>query len=174
MSGHGTEPVGSIGWTERTRGVLTLREGLSLAGPLVRDEQRIAAGFLAMALRCHPGRRSVVDPAHLMPPDSSIAREAEEAARDLLTPVLLNHSHHAYAWGSTIAALHAVELVPAPVRPDRPDHPFRAVPRLAQQMHLEPSNEDARRLFQRGIEGPGRVARVHAHRQTALDLPNAP
>jgi len=78
MSGHCTEPVGSIGWTDRTGGALTLREGLSLAGPLVRDELRIAAEFLAMTLRRHPGRRSVVNPAELMPPDSSIAREAEE------------------------------------------------------------------------------------------------
>lgn len=108
MSNHCTDPVGSIGWTERTGGTLTLREGLSLAGPLVRDELRIAAGFLAMALRRHSGRRSVVDPASLVPPDSSIAREAEEAARDLLTPALLNHSRRAYAWGTAVAALHGI------------------------------------------------------------------
>ena len=108
MSDRCTDPVGSIGWTERTGGVLTLREGLSLAGPLVRDELRILAGFLALALRRHPGRRSTVDPAALAPPDSSLAREAEEAARDLLSPVLLNHSRRAYAWGATIAALRQI------------------------------------------------------------------
>jgi hypothetical protein len=85
-----------------------LREGLSLVGPLVRDELRIVAGFLAMALRRHAGRRSVVDPADLAPPDSSIAREVAEAAQDLLTPVLLNHSRRAYAWGATIAALQQI------------------------------------------------------------------
>jgi hypothetical protein len=105
MSHQGSDPVGSIGWTERTGGVLTLREGLSLMRPLVRDELRITAGLLAMALRRHPGRRSVLDPAELVPPDSSIARDAEEAAQDLLAPVLLNHSRRAYAWGATIAAL---------------------------------------------------------------------
>jgi hypothetical protein len=108
MSDHCTDPVGSIGWTERTGGILTLREGLSLAGPLVRDELRIAAGFLAMALRRHPGRRRIVDPASLAPPDSSMARAAEQAAQDLLSPVLLNHSHRAYAWGATIAALQQI------------------------------------------------------------------
>ena len=41
MSNHCTDPVGSIGWTERTGGVLTLREGLSLARPLVRDEREM-------------------------------------------------------------------------------------------------------------------------------------
>ena len=108
MSDRCTDPVGSIGWTERTGGVLTLREGLSLARPLVRDELRIVAGFLAMALRRHPGRRSAVDPAVLAAPDSSLAREAEEAAADLLSPALLNHSRRAYAWGATIAALRQI------------------------------------------------------------------
>ena len=37
MSNRCTHPIGSIGWTEHTGGVLTLREGLSLAGPLIRD-----------------------------------------------------------------------------------------------------------------------------------------
>jgi hypothetical protein len=105
---RGADPLGSIGWTERTGGVLTVREGLSLMGPLLRDELRITAGVLAMALRRHPGRRSVVDPAALVPPDSSVARDAEEAAQDLLTPVLRNHSRRACAWGAAIAALQDV------------------------------------------------------------------
>lgn len=58
-----------------------------------------------MALRRHSGRRSTVDPANLTPPDSPLAREAAEAAQDLLTPAVLNHSRRAYAWGATIAAL---------------------------------------------------------------------
>ena len=68
MSNHCTHPVGSIGWTEHTGGVLTLREGLSLAGPLIRDELRITAGLLAMSVRRHSGRRNNVDPASLTPP----------------------------------------------------------------------------------------------------------
>jgi HD domain-containing protein len=100
--------IGSIEWTERTGGVLTTRECVSLAGPLVRDELRIAAGLLALALRRHSGRRSTVDPAALMPPDSRMARDAEAAARDLLSPALLNHSRRAFAWGSAIAALKGI------------------------------------------------------------------
>ena len=108
MSNHCTHPLGSIGWTERTGGVLTQREGLSLAGPLVRDEFRIAAGLLAMALRRHSGRRNEVDRASLTPPDSLLARDAEVAAQDLLSPVLLNHSRRAYAWGAALASLHQI------------------------------------------------------------------
>jgi hypothetical protein len=37
-----------------------------------------------------------------------LARDAEEAARDLLSPVLVNHSRRAFAWGSAIAALQGI------------------------------------------------------------------
>jgi hypothetical protein len=100
--------IGSITWTERTGGVLTARECASLARPLVRDELRITIGLLSMALGRHSGRRSAVDPANLEPPDSSIAREAEQAAQELLTPALLNHSRRAFAWGTTIAELRRI------------------------------------------------------------------
>jgi hypothetical protein len=61
-----------------------------------------------MALRLHSGRRSAIDPASLVPPDSSLARDADVVAHDLLTPALLNHSRRAYAWGAAIAALHRI------------------------------------------------------------------
>jgi HD domain len=102
------DPIGSIGWTERTGGVLTPRECLSLARPLLRGELRILAGRLTMALRMHSGRRTAVDPTSIVPPDSSLARDAEVAAQDLLTPALLNHSRRAYAWGAAIAALQGI------------------------------------------------------------------
>src|SRR5215210_7654101 len=103
-----TDPIGSIGWTERTGGVLTPRECLSLARPLLRGELGILVGRLAMALRMHSGRRRAVDPASLVPPDSTLARDADVAAQDLLTPALLNHSRRAYAWGAAIAGLHEI------------------------------------------------------------------
>jgi hypothetical protein len=87
--------------------VLTARECLTLARPLLRGELTILAGLLAMVLRMHSGLRSSIDPATLVPRDSSLARDAEVAAQDLLTPALLNHSS-AYTWGAAIAALHAI------------------------------------------------------------------
>jgi hypothetical protein len=56
------EPLGSIGWVERTGGVLTARECVTLARPLLRGELSILAGMLAMALRVHSGRRATIDP----------------------------------------------------------------------------------------------------------------
>src|SRR3954468_15235492 len=103
-----TDPIGSIGWTERTGGALTTRECLTLAGPLLRGELSILAGRLAMVLRLHSGRRTSIDPASLVPPDSALARDAEVAARDLLTPALLNHSSRAYTWGAALAALQGI------------------------------------------------------------------
>ena len=53
-----SDPLGSIGWTERTGGVLTTRECVTLARPLLRGELGLLTGRLAMALRLHSGRRA--------------------------------------------------------------------------------------------------------------------
>ena len=78
------------------------------ARPLLRGEFSILAGRLAMVLRMHSGRRSSIDPLSLVPPDSPLARDAEAAAQDLLTPALLNQFSRAYTWGAAIAALHGI------------------------------------------------------------------
>src|SRR3954454_24420839 len=103
-----TDPIGSIRWTERTGGVLTARECLALARPLLRGELSILAGRVAMVLGMHSGRRNSIDPASLVPPASGLARDAEVAAQDRLTPALRNHSSRAYTWGAAIAALHGI------------------------------------------------------------------
>jgi len=99
-----SEPLGSIEWTERTGGVLTTRECVALARPLLRGELSILAGLLAMALRMHSGRRATVEPERLAPADSSLARDAQEATEDLLTPAVRNHAHRSYAWAAALAA----------------------------------------------------------------------
>jgi hypothetical protein len=79
-----------------------------LARPLLRGELGILAGRVAVALRVHSGRRRSVDLASVVPPDSALARDAEVAAQDLLTPALRNHSSRAYTWGAAIAALQGI------------------------------------------------------------------
>jgi hypothetical protein len=103
-----SDPIGSIGWTERTGGVLTARECVTLARPLLRAELSILAGRLAMVLRLHSGRRNAIAPASLVRPDSALAKDAEVAAQDLLTPALLNHSSRAYSWGAALASRHGI------------------------------------------------------------------
>src|SRR4029079_14441613 len=62
----------------------------------------------AMLRRRHSGRRRSLAPASLVPPDSLLAREAEVATQEILTPALRNHSSRAYTWGAAIAALHGI------------------------------------------------------------------
>ena len=61
-----------------------------------------------MALRLHAGRRSSIDPSSLTPPDSVLARDAEVAVGDLLSPAVLNHSYRAFAWGAALAAVDGI------------------------------------------------------------------
>ena len=100
--------IGTIDWTERTGGVLSRGERIALAGPLLRGHRGIIAGRIAMALRLHAGRRTTIDPSRLTPPDSALARDAEAATRDLLSPAVRNHSHRAFAWGAALAAVDGV------------------------------------------------------------------
>ena len=105
-----TPDLGTIAWTERTGGVLTRRDRLALARPLLRGHRDIVLGALALGLRREPGRQVRLDHSLLLPPDSTMAREADEAARDLLSPTVLNHSRRAYAWGAAIAQLEGVSF----------------------------------------------------------------
>jgi HD domain len=65
-----------------------------------------------LALRVHSGRHAALDPAVLTPPDSALAAEANQAARDLLSPVVLNHSLRSYAWGVALAGLDGLAFDP--------------------------------------------------------------
>lgn len=107
-----TQPgsIGTIEWTERTGGVLNRAEQLALARPLLRGHRGIIGGRIAMALRLHAGRRTSLDPSSLTPPDTALARDAETAARELLSPAVLNHSRRSYAWGAALAAVDGVSF----------------------------------------------------------------
>lgn len=104
--------IGTLDWVERTGGVLTARERRALLRPVLRAHAANTAGWLAMALRAHSGRHATLDPALLTPPDSALAAEATQAARDLLSPVVLNHSLRSYAWGAALAGLDRLEFDP--------------------------------------------------------------
>src|SRR3954471_5973489 len=94
--------IGTIDWTERTGGVLSGGEQIALARPLLRGHRGIVAGRIAMALRLHAGRRGSLDPSRLKPPDSALARDAQAAVQDLLSPAVLHHSYRSFAWGAAL------------------------------------------------------------------------
>ena len=110
-SAHPSTPeLGTIAWTERTGGALTLRERLALARPLARGHRDIVVGHVALTVRRHRGRNARLDPAALAAPDSRTAHEATVAAQDLLSPAVLQHSHRAYAWGAALAAVDGIDF----------------------------------------------------------------
>ena len=71
-------------------------------------EISILVGRLAMVLRMHRDAGVPSIRRARRPPDSHLARDAEVAVQERLTPALLNHSGRAYTWGAAIAALHRI------------------------------------------------------------------
>ena len=136
-TGHRSDRIHRLDRTHR--GVLTARECLTLARPLLRAELSILAGRLAMVLRMHSGRRSSIDPASLVPPDSALARDAEVAAQDLLTPALRNRSSRAYTWGAAIAALQGITFDRELLYLAAMFHHTNPVPRPTSSLPAQPS-----------------------------------
>jgi HD domain-containing protein len=106
----GTTRLGSVAWSDRTRGNLSGAERRRLLAPLARAHAVNAVGRTAMALRLHSGRRAQVPEGALRTPPSALTRTAEQVARQRLTPALLNHSYRCYSYGVAIAALEDVDV----------------------------------------------------------------
>lgn len=96
--------LGGIAWLERTRGALTRREKRSLLGVIARTQGQNIAGRLRFAAGRVPDRAAGIDHALLDPPDSALAREAEEACREQ-PAVLIGHGYRTWAFGRALAAL---------------------------------------------------------------------
>ncbi len=103
--------LGGIAWARRTRGALTARERRRLLGETVRGQAAYLAGRLKLATgRIAPGAADIAV-ADFSPPDSALARSAEEACREQ-TPGLIGHSHRTWLYGAALAALDRNELEP--------------------------------------------------------------
>lgn len=105
-----TTRVGTIAWSNRTRGQLSDAETRQLLAPLARAHAINAVGRTAMALRLHSGRRAQVPERALRTPSSVLTRTAEECARERLTPAVLNHSYRCYSYGVALAALEGIDV----------------------------------------------------------------
>lgn len=90
-------------WAVATGGALSRDQRRALLGPLVRT----VAGYARTRTRLALGRRGEggtdLDALHW--PDSSVARAAEEEAREVLSPALLAHSYRTYLFGRALAAI---------------------------------------------------------------------
>lgn len=104
-SGCDPERIGGIRWVERTGGALTPAERRRLVAPILRGQANGLVGRLALML----GRRASSMPDVPAPPDSLLARAAEDAAADQ-GAVLLGHAHRTWAYGRALAVIDGVDV----------------------------------------------------------------
>ncbi len=100
------ERLGGLAWTRRTGGALTARERRRLLGEIVRAQGTYVAGRIRLATGRVPSGDLGVD---LRPPDSAVARAAEDAAREQ-SPALLGHAYRTWIFGAGLAALDHADL----------------------------------------------------------------
>lgn len=84
--------LGTVRWIERTGGRLAWHERLSLIAQAVRS--RAATAIAKRSER----RIRVLEVEEILPPDSSITREAISLSQDLSKPFLFNHCIRSYFW----------------------------------------------------------------------------
>lgn len=106
MTSPDPERLGGLAWTRRTGGALTGRERRRLLGEIVRTQGTYVAGRLKLATGRVPRGDLDVD---LRPPDSVLARDAEEACREQ-SPAIIGHSYRTWIFGNGLAALDRVPL----------------------------------------------------------------
>ena len=89
-------------WAISTGGVLNNAQKRALFTPLLRTVAR----YPGLRLRIALGRRGSggFDLDTLRLPDSRLARDAQQLARESLSPFLLNHSYRVYLFGLALRA----------------------------------------------------------------------
>ena len=112
MTPNGPARVGTLAWAERTGGILSRRDRISLLGDAARLQMRILPAQMRALVGRTNSRTFVVDPDRLRVPDTIIAREAEALCSEVSTPALLNHCLRSYAWGTILAERDGLEYDP--------------------------------------------------------------
>ena len=90
-------------WGVRTGGKLDGAQKRALVGPLLRTVADYSGDRVRLALGRRGGGR--VDLDDLKVPDSRLARDAEEEARENLSPAFLHHSYRCYLFGRALAQI---------------------------------------------------------------------
>ncbi len=103
--------LGGIEWTRRTRGALTGSERRRLMGAIARAQAENLAGRVKLALGRLPAGARDLDLNDFRPPDSALAREAQDACREQ-SPAVAGHSHRTWIFGNALAALDRERLDP--------------------------------------------------------------
>jgi hypothetical protein len=103
------ERLGGLGWARRTNGRLTSAERRRLLGEIAKGQAVNLAGRAKLALGRVPAAAQEIDAREFAPPDSALAREAEQACAEQPEWVV-GHSYRTWMYGLALAALDRTEF----------------------------------------------------------------
>ena len=103
--------VGGLAWTRLTKGHLTPSERRRLLGHIAAGLGDYVAGRVRAATGRMPAGARDLSAEALTPPDSKLARVAEEACREQ-PPSLIGHGYRTWLFGSGLAAVDGASMDP--------------------------------------------------------------
>ncbi len=109
VSAPDPERLGGLAWTRRTGGNLSWGERRRLLAAIALGQWENALGRAKLALGRLPAGAAAVDVKTFEPPDSQLAREAEQACAEQ-PAAIVGHSHRTWLFGRALAVLDGVEL----------------------------------------------------------------
>jgi hypothetical protein len=98
------ERIGGLHWTERTKGRLSRAERFRLRAAIVKSLWESLIGRAGPALGWIPAGAADVDVRVFEPPDSHLAREAEEACAEQ-PAAIARHSYRTWMFGLALASV---------------------------------------------------------------------
>ncbi len=101
--------LGGLGWTRRNNGKLTSGERRRLLAAIAVGQWENLLGRAKLALGRLPAGASDVDVKMFEPPDSLLAREAEQACAEQ-PAAIVGHSYRTWLFGRALAAVDGSEL----------------------------------------------------------------
>lgn len=96
--------LGGLAWARRTDGRLTSAERRQLVAAIALGQWQNLLGRAKLALGRIPERAAAIDVTTFVPPDSSFAREAEQACLEQ-SEALIGHCYRTWLFGQALAVL---------------------------------------------------------------------
>jgi hypothetical protein len=103
--------VGGLAWTRHGGGALSSAERRRLLGEIAKGQAVNLAGRTKLALGRRPAAAAEIDAKSFAPPDSKLAREAEEACAEQ-PAFVAGHSYRTWMYGLALATLDRSDLDP--------------------------------------------------------------
>ena len=101
--------LGGLEWARRTGGALTRAQRRRLLGEIAKGQVQNLAGRVRLATGRLPAAARDVDVRSFAPPDSALAREAEQACAEQSAPVI-GHSYRTWLFGLALSAVDGTDL----------------------------------------------------------------